>query len=160
MADTVNELDMDVGENAADIITSTEEELAKLKKSSGNQLYKVKKYQQALPYYTEAIELCPDSASYYGNRAACYMMLHQYLEALEDARKSVALDNTFIKGYIRIAKCSLALGDLTSADNAISAVKDLNPENTAILPEVQKLAVVKRFEEEGDKAYQKQDYRK
>ncbi|PSN47553.1 DnaJ subfamily C member 7 [Blattella germanica] len=88
------------------------------------------------------------------------MMLHLYKEALEDARKSVALDNTFVKGYIRIAKCSLALGDLTAADNAISTVKELSPDNTTILPEILKLDVVRRFEEEGTKAYQKQDYRK
>ena len=43
------------------------------------------------------LELCPESPSYYENRAACYMMLHQYKDALEDARKSVALDNTFVK---------------------------------------------------------------
>jgi hypothetical protein len=29
--------------------------LAELKKESGNQLYKIKKYKQALPFYTEAI---------------------------------------------------------------------------------------------------------
>jgi hypothetical protein len=29
--------------------------LAELKKESGNQLYKTKKYQQAVPFYTEAI---------------------------------------------------------------------------------------------------------
>ncbi|XP_069705184.1 dnaJ homolog subfamily C member 7 [Periplaneta americana] len=160
MADTVNELDMDVTENVDGIITSNGEELAELKKESGNQLYKTKKYQQAIPFYTEAIELCPDSPAYYGNRSACYMMLHQYKDALEDARKSVALDTSFVKGYIRIAKCSLALGDLTAADNAITTVKELNPGNTSILPEIQKLEVIRRFEEEGNKAYQKQDYRK
>ncbi|KAJ4438713.1 hypothetical protein ANN_14660 [Periplaneta americana] len=111
----------------------------------------------AMYYVTE---LCPDSPAYYGNRSACYMMLHQYKDALEDARKSVALDTSFVKGYIRIAKCSLALGDLTAADNAITTVKELNPGNTSILPEIQKLEVIRRFEEEGNKAYQKQDYRK
>jgi DnaJ family protein C protein 7 len=64
------------------------------------------------------------------------------------------------QGYIRIAKCSLALGDLIAADNAISTVKELSPDNTAIQPEIQKLEVVRRFQEEGNKAYQKQDYRK
>jgi hypothetical protein len=29
--------------------------LAELKKECGNQLYKTKKYQQAIPFYTEAI---------------------------------------------------------------------------------------------------------
>lgn len=64
------------------------------------------------------------------------------------------------QGYIRIAKCSLALGDLSAADNAVSIVRGLTPNNSAILPEVQKLEVVRRFSEEGNKAYQKEDYRK
>jgi DnaJ family protein C protein 7 len=133
--------------------------MAELKKESGNQLYKTKNYRQAIQLYTDAIELCPDSAAYYGNRSACYMMLHQYKDALEDARKAVALDSNFVKGYIRIAKCCLALGDLSAADNAVSIVRELTPNNSAVLPEVQKLEVVRRFDEEGNKAYQKQDYR-
>ena len=64
------------------------------------------------------------------------------------------------QGYIRIAKCSLALGDLLAADNAISVIKELSPNNTAIIPEVQKLEVVRRFDEAANQAYQKQDYRK
>ena len=65
-----------------------------------------------------------------------------------------------LQGYIRIAKCSLALGDLSAADSAISVVKELSPNNAAIIPEVQKLEVIRRFDEEANKAYQKQDYRK
>lgn len=42
-------------------------------------------------------ELCPESPSYYGNRAACYMMLSKYKEALEDSRKAVSLDSMFTK---------------------------------------------------------------
>lgn len=64
--------------------------------------------------YDEAIKLCPDNASYYGNRSACYMMLGNYKKALEDAQKSVALDPAFTKGYIRIAKCCIALGICTN----------------------------------------------
>ncbi|XP_046998867.1 dnaJ homolog subfamily C member 7 [Schistocerca americana] len=160
MADTLIDLEMAPTESAPEIVDHNEEELAEIKKETGNQLYKTKKYIQAIPYYTEAIELCPDSPSYYGNRSACYMMLHQYKEALEDARKSVLLDPRFVKGYIRIAKCSLALGDITAAENAISFVKELEPANTAILPEIKKIEVVRRFEEEAKKAYLKNDYRK
>ena len=45
--------------------------------------------------------LCPETPAFYGNRAACYMMLAQFARALEDARTSVQLDPQFTKGYIR-----------------------------------------------------------
>lgn len=86
---------------------------AEEKKENGNHLYKFKNYKGALTMYDEAIKLCPDNASYYGNRSACYMMLGNYKKALEDAQKSVALDPAFTKGYIRIAKCCIALGTYT-----------------------------------------------
>ncbi|KAK7793735.1 hypothetical protein R5R35_007885 [Gryllus longicercus] len=160
MADTVNELDMGEHETVGEMVINNGEELAELKKENGNQLYKVKKYQQALPFYTEAIELCPESPAYYGNRSACYMMLHQYKEALDDARKAIQLDPKFVKGYIRVVKCCLALGDIAAANNAISTVKELDPNNTTILPEVKKIEVIRRFEEEANKAYAKEDFRK
>lgn len=60
--------------------------------------------------YDEAVKLCPENPAYLGNRSAAYMMLGMYKKALEDAQKAVALDPTFTKGYIRIAKCCVALG--------------------------------------------------
>lgn len=84
--------------------------VAEEKKESGNHLYKFKNYKGALTMYDEAIQLCPENAAYYGNRSACYMMLGMYKKALEDAQKAVSLDSTFTKGYIRMAKCCIALG--------------------------------------------------
>lgn len=43
------------------------------------------------------VDLCPESASFYGNRSACYMMMGNYNLALEDARRAVTLDSTFVK---------------------------------------------------------------
>lgn len=41
--------------------------------------------------------LCPDISRYYGNRAACYMMLKQYRDALADAKKCIQLEPKFTK---------------------------------------------------------------
>jgi DnaJ family protein C protein 7 len=60
-------------------------------------------------------DLAPESAAYYGNRAACHMMLSQHSKALDDAKLSVQLDASFVKGYIRITKCCISLGDIVSA---------------------------------------------
>lgn len=133
--------------------------LAELKKENGNQLYKIKQYSSALPHYTDAINLCPDTASYYGNRSACYMMMNNFTEALEDARKSVQLDPNFVRGYIRCLKCGIALGDLTTAENAAQKIKDLDL-NTNISAELYSLETLKQFEAEAQKAYDKKDYRK
>lgn len=135
--------------------------LAELKKENGNQLYKIKQYRAAIPYYTEAIELCPDIASYYGNRSACYMMLNNYRAALDDARKAIQLDPTFVKGYVRCLKCAIALGDLTTAENAIKRIRELNMENNAnINAELQSLEILKQYEIEAQKAYEKNEFRK
>lgn len=42
-------------------------------------------------------ELSPNNASYYGNRAACYIMLNQYKDALADVRKALEIDPKFVK---------------------------------------------------------------
>jgi DnaJ family protein C protein 7 len=147
-------------EETTPIKSNDAQTLAELKKERGNELFKIKKYQQAIELYTEAIELCPDSSAYYGNRSACYMMLHQYRLGLDDARKAVSLDRSFARGYIRIAKCSLALGEPAVARNAFSAVRELSINNSAILPEVRKLHVVMKFDIEAKKAYHRQDYKK
>ena len=59
--------------------------------------------------------LCPGCPAFYGNRAACHMMLGQFVQALEDARTSVQLEPNFVKGYIRVAKCCVALGEIHAA---------------------------------------------
>ena len=46
--------------------------------------------------------LCPDISHYYSNRAACYMMLGQYRDALADAKKCIELEPTFSKVCLMI----------------------------------------------------------
>lgn len=65
-------------------------------KQNGNELYKQKKYQEALEMYSEAIRLLP-CAAYYGNRSATYMMLNKYKDALADAQQSTSIDKEFTK---------------------------------------------------------------
>lgn len=134
--------------------------MAECKKDEGNKLYKLKKYRLALPLYTEAIQLQPDNASYYGNRSACYMMLGRYKEALEDSQKSIVIDPGFIKGYIRIAKCYIAFGDLSAAKVTLNKVKELDPRNDVAEAELRNIDSIQKFIEDADKAYEKKDYRK
>lgn len=133
-----------------------------MKKENGNQLYKIKQYRSALPLYTEAIELCSDIPSYYSNRSACYMMLNRFQDAMDDARKSVALDATFVKGYVRILKCAIALGDVMTGEAAVKSINNCgdNANEANINNELKSLEKLKQYQIEADKALEKTDYRK
>ncbi|XP_033728700.1 dnaJ homolog subfamily C member 7-like isoform X1 [Pecten maximus] len=133
---------------------------AEEKKEEGNAFYKNKQYIDALNCYSQAIELCPTCAAYYGNRAATNMMLYKYLDALEDARQSVRIDSAFVKGYVREGKCHLALGDPVAAGRSYQQVLMLEPENSTALTDLAVADRVKKFEEIADADFQKGDYRK
>ncbi|WAR10786.1 DNJC7-like protein [Mya arenaria] len=88
-----NEAEPKIMEIDEQIVVRTPEEM----KEMGNQYYKEKNYTEAISCYTQAINLCPNCAAYYGNRSACYMMLNKYSDALEDARNALRIDSTFVK---------------------------------------------------------------
>jgi len=132
------------------------------KKEEGNQLYKTRNYREALEKYSEAIQMCPGTAAFYGNRSACHMMLSQFTQALEDAKNAVQLDTDFVKGYIRVAKCCISLGDVRSAEAALSKVLELDPAQGSNLVNAEQasLAQLKKFQADTEQAYQVKDYRK
>lgn len=133
--------------------------LAERKKAEGNEAYRNKEYRDALQHYTHAIELCPDSAAYYSNRSACYMMLGKYRDALNDAQRAVTLDKNFVKGWLRVGKCHIALGDGGAALSVLRQAQELEPSNTALLQEVSSAQALQKCIEECAKAVEKKDYR-
>lgn len=87
------------------------------------------------------------------------MMLANYKEALNDARKSIQLDSKFEKGYLRVAKCCLLLGDLVQTEQAIKRFLEIDASNTALKSEIQNLKQLRTYEEKASQCYEKQDYR-
>merc|ERR1711970_1435401 len=133
------------------------ERLAEEKKEEGNQLYKLKQYRDALSKYSEAIDLCPQCVSFYGNRSACYLMLGQPRQALEDARTSTNLDPDFTKGWTRVARCCVMLGDTVSAKQALTKLGNLGEDNPT---EQRNIETVEKMVSDSQQAYQGKDYRK
>lgn len=84
-------------------------------KQEGDDLYKQKKYSEAISKYTNCIEKCSNPAMYdihlaYSNRCACYMQTFQLDKALDDAEMCISLKPTWPKGYSRKAACLELLG--------------------------------------------------
>lgn len=134
--------------------------IAEEKKNAGNDQYKAQNYQYALRLYSDAIALCPETAAFYGNRAACYIMLGDYKSALQDSRYAVQLDGSFEKGYVRIAKCCLALGDAIGTNQALKKLQEISPNCTSIAIETQNCKQLRQQEEKANTYYGQGDYRR
>ena len=61
-----------------------------------------KKFEEAIGYYSQAIELNPNIAVYYGNRSFAYLKMESYGYALIDASKALELDKTYVKVTVEI----------------------------------------------------------
>lgn len=66
-------------------------------KKEGNEFYKSGDYEKAIEFYTQAINLQPQCAVYYGNRSAALMMVGKYGQALDDCTRSVQKDEKYTK---------------------------------------------------------------
>jgi len=77
------------------------EQLAEAHKSAGNELYKASRYTEAAEAYGSAIAACPAVAAYHANRAAAFLMLRRFPEALADAKAAAALEPGNAKAHAR-----------------------------------------------------------
>ncbi|XP_054156109.1 dnaJ homolog subfamily C member 7-like [Oppia nitens] len=141
-----------------DHIIKSKEEQAEAKKEEGNKLYKQKRYNDAIKYYTQAIDLCPSSATYYGNRCACQLMAQRYQAALVDAQKATQLDPGFVKGYLREAKCHILFGQTNEARRCLDKVK-LHEPNQPLQPEKRSLDDLEKHIKESNRYSANGDHR-
>ncbi|KAL6764758.1 phosphatase 5-like protein [Haematococcus lacustris] len=124
--------------------------LAEKEKDAANALFKEKHFAQAIDRYTKAIELHPNSAIYYANRAFASSKLENYGSAIADATAALELDPTYVKAYYRrgdanfaMGKFKLALKDLRTAAKVAPRDPDLRKKLAECEKEVKRL----RFEE-------------
>ncbi len=79
-------------------------QLAEAQKALGNAAFRSGRYDEAVRCFTAALQLCPETAVYLGNRAAAHLMARQYPDAISDSLAALELDPGFVKGYARAGK--------------------------------------------------------
>lgn len=97
-------------------------------KSQANEHFKKGKYQEAMEYYSKAIDAEPlrkETAPCFGNRSFAACKLEQYGQALNDAHKAIELDPIYIKAYYRRAAAYMALNKHKSALEDFKRVAEL-----------------------------------
>ena len=98
------------------------EKKARLKKEEGNELYKAKKFDEALAAYDEAISIDPTNMTFLSNKAAVYFTQKKYDECIEECNKAIEVGNENkapfedrAKAFTRAAKAYQKKGDLAKA---------------------------------------------
>lgn len=100
-------------------------------KKTANEYFKNGRYQEAMEYYTKAIEAKPlsqETAPCFGNRSFAACKLEQYGQALSDANKAIELDSRYIKAYYRRAAAFMALNKHKNALEDFQKVAELQTE--------------------------------
>lgn len=93
-------------------------------REEGNVKFKGGDYAGSVKDYTESIKRDPLDARGYNNRAAAYMKLMAFPDALKDAEKAIEVDPKFIKAYIRKANILFSMREYTRALEALQAGTD------------------------------------
>lgn len=70
-------------------------------KSKGNAALQAEKYDEAIDFYSKAIEIDPNNHILYSNRSAAYAKVGKYDDSLKDAEKTVSIKPDWPKGYSR-----------------------------------------------------------
>ena len=104
-------------------------EKAEVEKLEGNKLFEAGLFFAAITRYSTAIRILDTDTnpSYYSNRAACYFHLELPAEALKDSLRSVEIDPSYAKGWMKAAQCCILLGKIDRAKKMCEKITELSP---------------------------------
>ena len=88
-------------------------------KTSADEKFRNSSYSAAIALYSEALRKDPEAyrwnAVLYCNRAAAYMNIQKYTEAINDCHQSLARDKQYVKALLRRGRAHRASGNFNSA---------------------------------------------
>eukprot|EP00118_Oscarella_pearsei_P009978 m.59015 g.59015 ORF g.59015 m.59015 type:complete len:918 (+) comp34855_c0_seq13:42-2795(+) len=118
------------------------EEISSIKQR-GNDLFGAGKYEEAVKCYTTALNhpsVSEDvSLALYKNRAACYIKLERYDEAVEDASESLKSHPFDVKALFRRSQAYERLGRLEEAYKDVRNLIRSDPKNSAAVSSARRL---------------------
>ena len=110
-----------------------EEANANQLKVQGNESLKSRKFEEALNYYSKAIEVDPSNAILYTNRAQTYIKLESYGFAIRDCDEALKQDPDSVKAYYRKGICLMAILNYKEAQNNFKEILKRLPNDTLTL---------------------------
>ena len=116
-------------------------------KLRGNKLFKMGEHARAAEAYGEALAIDPANASYLANRAAAYLKLEAFRDALVDADSALATDPAHDRARHRRAAALFALGAFRDAAEEYDRVVAANPTHGGVKAEAERAWARAREEE-------------
>ncbi|KAG5492904.1 hypothetical protein JKF63_01484 [Porcisia hertigi] len=107
-------------------------------KARGNEAYAAKRFEDAIVFYDRAIEMDTTNFVYYNNRAAAYHELKNYPKAIEDAQKSIALEDN-AKAHIRLGAALWGQLKYREAKEEFLVAERMDPSKQSIKDSIQSL---------------------
>ena len=105
-------------------------------KTKANEIFKQKKYEEAIEEYTKILEFDPNNKKFnsliLANRALCYQKLNKNVEALRDSNQSIKLNPFYARGYIKRGNVYMELNMFDDARADFQKAKDLDPNVTGV----------------------------
>lgn len=128
---SINMTDSDTeDENIYDTINDTINENNNMTREIGNNMVKLKNYEDAIKIYTSLLEDLPNNHIILSNRSVAYIKSEQYKLGLDDCIKTTRLSPKWAKGWGRLGACLYKLNRfdkaITSYGEAIELEKDNN----------------------------------
>ncbi|XP_073007901.1 protein SGT1 homolog [Typha latifolia] len=84
-------------------------------------------FELAVDLYTQAIEMEPENADLYADRAQANIKLGSLTEAVADANKAIELDSSMLKAYLRKGIACIKLEEYQTAKTALEVGYSLSP---------------------------------
>ena len=98
-------------------------------RAEGNDAWERHAFAEAALHYTKALRHRKGDAALYSNRAACYLALRQFSQALSDAQHAVAIEPTWAKARARVGTAHTGLQQHEAASRAYGMALRLDPGN-------------------------------
>ncbi|KAK2944443.1 putative Stress-induced-phosphoprotein [Blattamonas nauphoetae] len=113
----------------ADRKEQEEQERSEKARLDGNKLFMQGDFEEALKLYTVALQHNSKDARLFSNRAACYIKLRKWNQAIEECECAIRLDPTFMKPYLRKASCHEQAKNIQEAFATLDAALKIDPNN-------------------------------
>ncbi|XP_037543757.1 E3 ubiquitin-protein ligase TTC3 [Nematolebias whitei] len=128
----IQEMSHNVKKTLADLMVEPDElslGQSESMKKIGNEYFKKQLYEQAVKYYSKAIQFYPDNHILYGNRALCYIKIKEYLKAAVDGKCAVLIQPLWAKGHYRYCEALFHLDQYQIALEANETARLLCKDN-------------------------------